>query len=224
VKTCRICAVTKPLDQFYRDAALPDGRKARCKACEQAAPRKHRLLCSQCGRQCYANRNSRQSGEATCNSCRRTTAALRVKPKKTTSRACTGCGRMHRGSYPECYQCRRPNGWNGPTMSGATAEERAEQARERKKWKPVVEAGRAYCQQGLPGNGSSGTCVEPTRWIAPGSRWAVGHTDDRTARIGPVHHRCNHLDACSRGGLARTAKYRPQPGGGFDSKAKSLSL
>lgn len=71
--------------------------------------------------------------------------------------------------------------------------------RERARWKPIVESGRAWCQQGLTGNGSSGRCIHSSRWIKPGTRWALGHNDARTAWIGPVHADCNQRDAASRG-------------------------
>ncbi|HET9609909.1 MAG TPA: endonuclease VII domain-containing protein, partial [Acidimicrobiales bacterium] len=35
-KTCRACGDTKPLDQFYRDAAARDGRRPECKSCTAA--------------------------------------------------------------------------------------------------------------------------------------------------------------------------------------------
>lgn len=63
--------------------------------------------------------------------------------------------------------------------------------KERARWQPVVRAGLAECQQGLPGNGSSGTCVMPTRHIQPDTPWHLGHNDTRTAYIGPTHAQCN---------------------------------
>jgi hypothetical protein len=83
---------------------------------------------------------------------------------------------------------------------------------ERARLKPIVERGEAYCQQGIPGNGSSGRCLYPTRRIHPRARWVLGHNDAGTATIGPCHWRCNHDDAASRGGLARAAKYGPWAG------------
>lgn len=73
---------------------------------------------------------------------------------------------------------------------------------ERKRWEPIVAAGQATCQQGLPGNGSSGRCLYRTRWIQPGTPWALGHNDTGTTTIGPVHARCNQREAATRGGRA----------------------
>lgn len=73
---------------------------------------------------------------------------------------------------------------------------------ERARWARLVEAGQAFCQQGIPGNGSSGTCLHRTRWIRPGSRWCLGHRDDRQGWIGPVHALCNQRDGATRGGKA----------------------
>ncbi len=39
MKTCTVCGETKPLSAFYRDAAHPDGHKARCKICYRADSR-----------------------------------------------------------------------------------------------------------------------------------------------------------------------------------------
>jgi len=75
---------------------------------------------------------------------------------------------------------------------------------ERKRWKPIVEAGQAYCQQGL--NGSSGTCLHRSRWIAPGSRWDLGHNDARTGWIGPCHSDCNQRAGASLGGRIIAAR------------------
>lgn len=80
-----------------------------------------------------------------------------------------------------------------------------EHRRERELLKPKVEAGRGICQQGIPGNGSSGTCLYPDRRIIVGQRWALGHNDARTGYIGEVHARCNQRDAASRGAKVANA-------------------
>lgn len=38
-KTCSACSKNKPLDEFYRLARSPDGRRARCKACDASYDR-----------------------------------------------------------------------------------------------------------------------------------------------------------------------------------------
>lgn len=65
---------------------------------------------------------------------------------------------------------------------------------ERERWRPIVEAGGVTCAQGV--------CLEPSRAIPPGSAWDLGHNEDRTAWIGPVHVRCNR----SAGGRNAAAK------------------
>lgn len=76
-----------------------------------------------------------------------------------------------------------------------TPEHRAE----RKRWKPLVDRGEAYC-------------VEPrclvelatgSRWIKPGSRWHVSHTPDGATYLGPSHERCNTSEGAARGNRER---------------------
>jgi hypothetical protein len=61
---------------------------------------------------------------------------------------------------------------------------------ERERWRPTVEAGQARCAQPI--------CLMRNRWIRPGTPWALGHNDTRTAYIGPVHERCNAADGGRR--------------------------
>jgi hypothetical protein len=72
--------------------------------------------------------------------------------------------------------------------------------RERERLKPIVDAGRAECAQPV--------CLMPSRRIAPGEPWALGHDDSGTRWIGPVHQRCNIHDGAVRGGRAALAKRR----------------
>ena len=46
--------------------------------------------------------------------------------------------------------------------------------RERKQWEPIVQAGKAYCWRCL----ANGISLERA-WIKPGSRWDLGHADER---------------------------------------------
>jgi hypothetical protein len=70
--------------------------------------------------------------------------------------------------------------------------------RERLRLTPIVNAGLANCAQPI--------CIHSDRWIRPGTRWALGHNDSRTAWIGPVHADCNQLDGASKGGRLIAAR------------------
>jgi hypothetical protein len=67
--------------------------------------------------------------------------------------------------------------------------------RERERWRPYVERGETYCHAAV--------CLMASRWIAPGTRWHLGHNTDRTAWTGPEHERCNVTDGAIRGNHAR---------------------
>ena len=70
--------------------------------------------------------------------------------------------------------------------------------RERKRLTPLVDSGNAYCMQPV--------CLMPARWIQPGTPWALGHNDARTAWIGPTHAVCNQRDGASKGGKVIAAR------------------
>ena len=54
---------------------------------------------------------------------------------------------------------------------------------ERKRWEPIVKAGRASCWR----------CTEP---ITPDADWDLGHDDhDRSKYMGPEHPACNRATA-----------------------------
>jgi len=63
---------------------------------------------------------------------------------------------------------------------------------ERERLRPAVEAGQANC--------ANPRCVMPTRWIAPGDRWDLGHTADGKGYRGPEHSKCNQLEGARNGG------------------------
>jgi hypothetical protein len=77
-------------------------------------------------------------------------------------------------------------------------------ARLRAQWKPVVDAGQAYCHAII--------CLKQDRWIMPGTPWHLGHTPDRSAWTGPEHEQCNESEAAKRGnrmrGSARARTWR----------------
>lgn len=65
----------------------------------------------------------------------------------------------------------------------------------RKAWAPQVAAGMVQCH--------AVTCLMPTRWIAPGSDWDLGHTPDRSQWTGPEHRKCSRSDGAVRGNRMR---------------------
>lgn len=71
----------------------------------------------------------------------------------------------------------------------------------RAQWQPVVDAGQAHCHAVV--------CLLPTRWIAPGSHWDLGHTPDRTAYTGPEHRTCNRSEGARRGNARRRRTRMP---------------
>ena len=76
--------------------------------------------------------------------------------------------------------------------------------RVRAQWKPAVDAGQAYCAEV--------TCLEPSRWIQPGTPWHLAHDDGQRGYRGPAHERCNIAEVNRRrGGTRRRKVPRPQP-------------
>lgn len=65
--------------------------------------------------------------------------------------------------------------------------------KERARWQPVVAAGNAWCAEPV--------CLEPSRWIPPGSPWHLAHDTGQRGYRGPAHRRCN---------LAERNRRRPQ--------------
>jgi hypothetical protein len=62
--------------------------------------------------------------------------------------------------------------------------------KERARWQPVVAAGQAWCAETA--------CLEPSRWIAPGSTWHLAHDTGQDGYRGPAHQRCNIAEANRR--------------------------
>jgi hypothetical protein len=69
----------------------------------------------------------------------------------------------------------------------------------RRALKPTIDAGDGWCAQPI--------CLMPSRRIAPGARWCLGHNDAGTEWIGPVHELCNQREAAAKGGRTVAAKY-----------------
>lgn len=88
---------------------------------------------------------------------------------------------------------RKPLPPGSTTARGYGAEHQAE----RRKWVPLVEAGKVKCWR----------CGE---LIPPGSKWDLGHSDtDRSRYMGPEHAaRCNRRAGGKKAGLLRR---RPKP-------------
>lgn len=57
---------------------------------------------------------------------------------------------------------------------------------ERRGWAPTVEAGEAWCAEVI--------CLEPDRWIEPGTPWDLAHNRDTGGYLGPAHERCNRAE------------------------------
>lgn len=66
---------------------------------------------------------------------------------------------------------------------------------ERKRLKPSVDRGEAYCVEPV--------CLMTDRWIEPGSKWDVSHDPSGTVTIGPSHATCNRSEGASRGNRMR---------------------
>jgi hypothetical protein len=70
-----------------------------------------------------------------------------------------------------------------------------EHQRLRAYWDQYVQAGDAHCHAAI--------CLQPTRWIQPGTDWDLGHTPDRTSYTGPEHAKCNRTEGARRGNQMR---------------------
>jgi hypothetical protein len=108
------------------------------------------------------------------------------------------CGQLHlqqRRRQDPNYQ--PPKKIRTPYTESSTARGYdSKHSRVRDTWLPTIAAGHGHCH--------ATTCLEPTRWIQPGTAWDMGHTPDRTTWTGPEHRRCNR----SAGGKSRGKKRR----------------
>lgn len=67
----------------------------------------------------------------------------------------------------------------------------SEHRRMRESLRPVIERGDGWCMAAV--------CIMPSRWIAPGSRWDLGHLPDRSGWLGACHQACNRSEGGRRG-------------------------
>ena len=70
-----------------------------------------------------------------------------------------------------------------------------EHKRQRARWAPLVQRGEAQCHAKV--------CLMPSRLIAPGSRWDLGHDPTGTTWTGPEHPTCNRSEGATRGNRLR---------------------
>lgn len=70
----------------------------------------------------------------------------------------------------------------------------AEHKAEKERWRPIVNAGDAYCAEAL--------CLEERdgrgRWIRPGTPWHLAHAVGQVGYLGPAHRRCNIAESNER--------------------------
>ena len=88
--------------------------------------------------------------------------------------------------------------WTGTTAQRGYG---GQHQRLRAQWKPTVDAGQAWCHAVV--------CLKPSRRITPGTAWDLGHTDDRSAYIGPCHMACNRSEGAVRGNHGRGRHWVP---------------
>jgi hypothetical protein len=71
---------------------------------------------------------------------------------------------------------------------------------EKERWRPIVDAGQAYCAEVV--------CLEErdgrSRWLEPDTPWHLAHDDGQQGYRGPAHQRCNTSEGATRGNAART--------------------
>lgn len=133
-------------------------------------------------------------------------------------RRCSSCGRDYQPKVARQRFCsstcsERFRGPRRRQRRGTTTERGYGAAfeAEKRRWKPIVEAGQAYCWRP-----NCGQWIDPTERDAKGHvMWHLGHDDhDRSIIRGPEHRRCN-LSAAAKIGNARrgapgVVSYRPR--------------
>lgn len=147
------------------------------------------MACASCGQPMWKSGTSLPEGQATCLPCRRKnkTEPKRYEPEL---RFCKICSRPFDTKQPsqvycsaDCRNSRR--GWSRAKPSSMSRGYGTAHQQERRKWKPIVEAGEATCC----------LCHYP---IDPGTPWHLDHTPDRSAYRGVAHAACNVRDGAKR--------------------------
>jgi hypothetical protein len=65
---------------------------------------------------------------------------------------------------------------------------------ERARLTPIIDAGDGYCTEPI--------CIEPDRWIPPGTPWDLAHANQPDEYRGPAHAKCNRSEGGRRGHIA----------------------
>lgn len=185
LKRCPVCERDLPLDSYASDRSRKDGLMLRCRECDSIRNQQYYA----------ANRAAILARKSAAN-------AARARPAKRTG-VC-GCGQptpSRRHTY--CTACgfnrkkarerRRERERWGRRPSTTEAGYGHEHQKLRKRWAPIVAAGRVRCAR----------CDEI---IWPGTPWDLGHDDhDRSRYVGPEHRGCNRATAGRRADTPRSS-------------------
>lgn len=156
-RTCYSCHRTLPIEKFYRDRTKKDGRSFQCSGCSLAKSSSYAA-------------EKRKERVPRVRLCRCGTPTWSIK-----SRYCARCSDI-------ALERRRRRG-SGAKPSGRLASTKVRgygtpHQKARKKWKAVVDAGRAHCAR----------CGF---LILPGTRWNLDHAPGKNGYLGPSHELCN---------------------------------
>lgn len=191
MKTCTKCAQVKPLDEYYRQANRPDGRRAECKSCSLARMvEKHppkgavvtRVDCRHCGRSFEYERTTGKIRYYCSGECRyRAGEAAKLARAPGSTRACA-CGSrdVARVGKAVCSACKKDT--RDPAIAYAK-ERRRTLARY-----GLTQA--AYDVILSAQNGRCAICYTET----PGGRgetWHIDHCHETGMVRGLLCHQCN---------------------------------
>lgn len=191
MKTCTKCGETKPFDEFHRDKRKPDGRRPRCKTCQNAWQYAFQLRHKAETGQWYSRK---YTYERTCEVCGTTWQA-----KSKTARYCSvNCTNKIREYERICEGCgttwtatQTTARWCSPACLRLWRE-KAERERQRTAWLPVIPDwpyGRAWCR--IPDG-------HPARQHRPAPRLFVQGNCIRCGEPFCVHSEAGIASYCSR--------------------------